>query len=669
MSLDYRADIDGLRAVAVLAIVLFHLGVDSFGGGYVGVDIFFVISGYLITAIIVRELDAGEFSVARFYERRVRRILPALIVVLVFTLAVGAYLLPPEGLERLGESAVATSVFLSNVFFFAGAGYFDGPSELKPLLHTWSLAIEEQFYLLFPWLLFLIHRYRQRLRSQVLIGLTITSFLACVAVTAVSDAAAFFLLPFRAWELLLGSLLALRLVVPLRRSLPRNALAVAGLAMILYSVFHFSPATRFPGAAAALPTVGTALLIYTGAADTTFINRLISARPLVFFGLISYSLYLWHWPIVVYAKRLLVNDFADAEIGILFLLSVLLATLSWKFVEAPFRVRTRLAPRKRLFTVATAVSLLVFAAATGFVVSEGLPQRDALMQVDETATAGPGWQHWKDCEEQGELDHAAPALCDIGAGSGSPAFMLWGDSHALALASAVNLAARERGVAGLIAVRTGCPPLLGVDRDNSRGRTCSTFNDAILRRLRESPEVDTVIVAARWTLAAIGERYKQESGGAVRLVDLAENATNDRGNAAIFERGLTRTFDALQNMGKRIVLVDSVPEIGFEVPSTHYVARLTGRDVNMMIAPDTTEFKTRTRPVAVVLDRVLAGREIVRIEPAAVLCATGRCEVVADGVPLYRDDNHLALKGNLLLVDSFAEVFSGLAADRPQEAL
>ena len=279
MTPKYRPDIDGLRAVAVLSIVFFHLDIPPFTGGYVGVDIFFVISGYLITSIIVRELQAGNFSIARFYERRVRRILPALVVVLVGTLLLGLLLLNPAQLEDLGKAAAATSVFSSNIFFFLGAGYFDGPSELKPLLHTWSLAVEEQFYILFPFVLILIARYAGGKFGGWLTALALLSFIACVAYTPQDETATFYLIPFRAWELLIGGILAVQLFRPLENKAARNLLSAAGLVMMLVAVFMFTPETLFPGYTAALPTLGTALIIYAGTGSTSLVVNRVLATP------------------------------------------------------------------------------------------------------------------------------------------------------------------------------------------------------------------------------------------------------------------------------------------------------------------------------------------------------------------------------------------------------
>ena len=652
MTPKYRADIDGLRAVAVLSIVLFHLDIEPFTGGFVGVDIFFVISGFLITSIIVRELAAGEFSMARFYERRVRRILPALMVVLAVTMLCGLWILGPEQFRELAGSAAATTVFSSNIFFFLGSGYFDGPSEFKPLLHTWSLAVEEQYYIFFPLLLLLIARRFSSRFAPWLLAISGLSFAACVLMTPSSEAAAFFLLPFRAWELLIGSLLALQLVAPPSDARARNLLSAAGLGMIFYSVFAYSSETPFPGVAAAVPTLGTAMIIQSGSGGASLVNRALGIRPMVFFGLISYSLYLWHWPVVVYAKTLLINEPNDLELSVVFALILLLSVLSWRFVETPFRDRRRLGPRPKLFATFAAASLVLMVASLGVRAVEDFPAggRDAL---SANAIDDPGWKHWKRCEELGEENPQRPELCRFGDESVPPDVLFWGDSHALALASAANLSAKRQQASGWLAVRTGCPPLLAVERP---GRTsCQAFNEAVLRFAGEHAEIDTVILAARWAISATGSRYKNETGRSVTLVDL--ESPGSAGNVPILATGLERTLRGLLALDKTIVLVGQVPEVGYDVPTANYSARLTGRNVNETIAPTRSEYEERTADVNRILAGLADAYPVSLIDPANRLCNADFCAVVEDGTPLYRDDNHLSLRGCVHLSPLFDQVF------------
>lgn len=652
MTPQYRPDIDGLRAVAVLSILFFHLGIAPFSGGYVGVDIFFVISGYLITSIIVREISAGNFSVAKFYERRVRRILPALAVVLIATMAMGAVLLSPAQFEDLGKAAAATSVFSSNIYFFLGAGYFDGPSELKPLLHTWSLAVEEQFYILFPFVLMLVARYGGARYFRWLVVLAAVSFVACAIVTPQREIAAFYLIPFRAWELLIGGVLALRIVPAFPNRVAANLASLLGVAMMLFAVFAYTHETTFPGVAAAAPTIGTALVIHAGMSDGLFVNRVLATRPMVFVGLISYSLYLWHWPAVVYAKHFLINEPTDLETVVILGFILVASTLSWRYVETPFRDRRRFAPRERLFAMFAGVFAIIIAANLYIVSSGGFPGRNTDASLTAELIADPGWQHWKDCEEAGEEDLAE--LCVLGANGPEPSFLFWGDSHALALASAVNLSASRRGVSGLIAVRTACPPLLRIDRPGET--SCAGFNDTILQYVADHAGLETVVIAARWALSTSGTRYKNESGRQVELTDVDAADGAETGNVRLFEAGLRRTVEALEALGRQVVVVAQVPEIGFDVPSANYSARLTGRDVNAMIAPTVEEFRERNAAASNVLTALAADYGVTLVEPAGLLCGETHCAVTLDDMPLYRDDNHLSLRGCIIVSSLFDEI-------------
>jgi hypothetical protein len=482
------------------------------------------------------------------------------------------------------------------------------------------------------------------------VSLGLISLLACIFWTRIDAAATFYLIPFRAWELLIGSVLALHMIPTVTSRGARNLLSFAGITMMLTSVFVYTPDTDFPGAAALLPTIGTALVIHAGAGGDAFINRMLSVRPLVFIGLISYSIYLWHWPIVVFAKQVLINEWTDFEASVILAVIILLSTLSWRFVETPFRNRRLFAPRERLFAIFMAVSVVVVSASLSMVFMNGFPARNTTTPMSDIMAADPGWQHWKDCEEAGERETAVPELCSIGREDVPPTFLFWGDSHALSMASAVHVSAQRQDAAGLLAIRTACPPLLSIDRTGET--SCREFNQSILEYVSGHPEIETVILAARWAFSTNGTRYKNESGRSVTLieVDSATSAKPDnRDNVALFELGLRRTIKALEEQGKNIVLVTQVPEVGHDVPSASYMAKLTGRDVNAMIAPSVEEYRERTASVSSVFDALRSERPVTIVDPSQLLCGDRDCRVVIDATPLYRDDNHLSLRGCVLV--------------------
>ena len=340
--MKYRKEIDGLRALAVFPVIFFHAGFDFFKGGFVGVDIFFVISGYLITTLIISELSENKFSIFNFYERRARRILPALFFVMAMCLPLSWLWLSPTDLKDFGQSLVAVSIFSSNILFWMESGYFETASEIKPLLHTWSLAIEEQYYIVFP--IFLMIIWRLGFKS-ILILLTLI-FLLSLGVSqwgALNHPnAAFYLLPTRGWEFLVGAFVAFYLIHNnyLKSYSINQLFSLIGFGMIIYSILVFDKSTIFPGLNALVPTIGTSLLILS-AVPNTIAYKLLSLKPLVSIGLISYSAYLWHQPVLVFTDRLILGELSDLLILFLCFISFILAWISWKYIEKPFRDKNK----------------------------------------------------------------------------------------------------------------------------------------------------------------------------------------------------------------------------------------------------------------------------------------------------------------------------------------
>ena len=348
--MQYRAEIDGLRALAVLPVILFHAGFELFSGGFVGVDVFFVISGYLITTIIISEMAEGKFSIVNFYERRARRILPALFFVMAACLPFAWLWLSPNDLKDFGQSLMAVSTFSSNILFWRESGYFDTASELKPLLHTWSLAVEEQYYILFP--IFLMFTWRLGVK-WILILLSIIFFislgLAQWGSYSSNAFAAFFLLPTRGWELLVGVFIAfyLKQFTHLKSHSANEFLSLLGLSMITYSIITFDSATPFPSMYTMIPVLGTGLLILCSV-PKTFTYNLLSFKFIVAMGLISYSAYLWHQPLFAFARHGLLGEVPNFLLMILCIASLLIGWLSWRYIEKPFRHKSFLR-RKFIF--------------------------------------------------------------------------------------------------------------------------------------------------------------------------------------------------------------------------------------------------------------------------------------------------------------------------------
>lgn len=653
--LRYRPDIDGLRAIAVLAVVFFHYGVPGFSGGFAGVDIFFVISGYLITALIGIEVQEGRFTVMRFYERRARRILPALFALLIATTIAATLMLFPNDFRRYAASALATVFFSSNFEFWRVTGYFDVAAIQKPLLHTWSLGVEEQFYLVFPAILLGLRRLGHRGRMLSIGGILLASLaLAIWGVRSVPDAA-FYLAPFRFWELMIGALLALGIVRPTKNEWIAGAASLAGTAGIAVSLTGYSHSTLFPGEAALLPCLGTALVIYGGASAKPLINRALSLRPVVFVGLISYSLYLWHWPIHVFARYYLYRDLTPLETAVCMAASFALAIVSWRFVERPFRNRRNGISRRNLFA-ATAVAmsgLTLFSSAA--LASRGWPERfgPAIRQIlfEEHDTDGLLAR----CFARPLAELNARDLCQIGTpGDIRPSFVLWGDSHADAILPAVEHEAQKQGLRGYFAGESSCAPLLGVFRPDTP--RCKAFNDKILQ-VALRPEVKTVILEARWGKNADGRAYGDEGNGFVPLSDDVAKARKPSDNAAIFTRGLNRTVDALLAANKHVVIIGAVPEVGWPVPQVLARIRLSGDDKHVYVPRKAFEHRQR---VTLPLFRELAKQPgVTALFPQRYMCGPKRCRVAIDGRPLYRDEHHLSVFGAHQLEPMVAGIFDG----------
>lgn len=629
----YRADIDGLRAVAVLAVLAHHLSVRIAPGGYVGVDVFFVISGYLITRIISRELADGSFSLAAFYQRRARRILPALGVVLAATLLIGWFVLAPSDYRNTAAASLSSIGFMSNVYFWRALsdGYFAGDAKLNPLLHTWSLGVEEQFYLVYPLLLLGLARYPRTRIVAVLGVLAAASLVAAEGMLGDKPVAVFFLSPFRAWELLAGALVACSPAVPAGRA-AREAVAVLALAAIAFAVFALDPGSRFPGFSALLPVLGAAALIGVGGSGGSAVTSLLGARPVAYVGLISYSLYLWHWPLLVFARSLTSADLRPVVLPVVAVASIAIAAASYEFIEKPFRRRgpgtqARWLPVGGLAALAlTAVAAIVLFASGG--AAERIGPDARLADAVRTEPI-----RFRECERR--LADPSSTLCTIGRAATAPRFAVWGDSHALAWLPGFDDALRDVGEAAIAAPSAGCPPLLGVE--NGSG-VCHARNDRVFRTLKDDPRIETVVLAGFWS------KYFADSNIALVAAD------GRTGNAEVAGAALRTTVQALRAAGKRVVLMGPVPTYPVDIPLE--IAR-----IDLGGTPPDTTTKTAVRAANAAFystATALSVEGVSFVDPAEWLCDPD-CALVAGGNLLYRDSNHLSPRGAALFSSSIRE--------------
>lgn len=620
----YKLEIDGLRAIAVLAVVLYHAGLPLISGGYVGVDVFFVISGYLITSLLATEYgEAGRIDFVAFYSRRVRRLLPALYVVVFASIALGFWLLSPAAMHRgLLESGAASLSFVANFYFQRTTGnYFDGPADEVPLLHLWSLAVEEQFYLVLPLLLVaaMVWRGRRGL-ALVLAAATLLSLLFAEHWLQIQPAVAFYQMPTRFWELAAGGLVSL---IPRERLSTRSAtvMMAAGLCLLLAAIV-IGPGSHFPGAGALPAVLGAAIALWCihDGAGLGAPGLLLRARPAVFFGLISYSLYLWHWPLLAF-QRLSMQ--AQPHLGDklwICLLAVVIAYLSWRYVESPFRRHDRAASPRRTVLAGAACSLVLVATCLLLARSVPQPQHDPGWAITQDRPANTAPCHYGLSTEVSGLP---PQSCNSLSGR-VPEMVLLGDSHALAwrpFAWAVAAASKSSAASFTM---DSCPPLSNFE--TKRGdypqhwRNCRHFNDLAITYIRRvKPEV--VILSGRWLLyfqsrQSIGDSFQSpESTG----------------------QGIEELVAAIAPNAKRIVLMGPLPELREAAAKC-----VTVGSVDRCAMPR-SRYEQLAIPVWAAFSRIADRHPNVElVNPADFFCDQRRCPVMKDGFSLFWDSNHVS---------------------------
>ncbi len=646
--MHYRREIDGLRAVAVIPVILFHAGLGPFGGGFAGVDVFFVISGYLIAGIVLDDIEAGRFTLARFYERRIRRIVPALFVMMAALIPLFWTVLPPAQFRELATGMAAAALSAANILYFNVAGYFDTAAELKPLLHTWSLAVEEQFYIVFPLAAAWLWPRGRRTFAIAMIVVTALSFGAAWLSAPRWPDAAFYLPHTRAWELGAGVLAALALRNgPVRDSGP---LALSGLALTLASFILVDAETPWPGPATLMPVGGTVLLILF-ASPRTLAGRLLGHRVTVGLGLISYSAYLWHVPLFVLARTVSIGEPSTALMAGLALLSLALAWASWVFVETPFRRPSSSlhGGRRAIFAAAIATGATFVGFGIVANVTRGLPAR-LPEAVREIATwRDRDWAEARRCAIDAPDAPIDRATCVFGNRDRVDTVLL-GDSHAMTLARRLGERLGADGGHGLLQLTSpGCIPVAGLRRVGARER-CPLFN------ARFQAEIDTVVrpravvLFARWTLYAEGTQYDNGEGGIGRgpagfvvPVDAADSYVADTGRLAAYRAAIAAEIARHIGHGRRVVLVYPVPEVGWDVPMTMAARMMRGEIGAAPLSTSAERFRARAAAAHAALDAVPDHPGLLRVRPETLFCDSaiaGRCMAEFDGLPAYVDDHH-----------------------------
>ena len=657
----HRREIDGLRSIAVLAVVFYHFAVPGFRGGFVGVDIFFVISGFLIGGILWRDQsEDGRLSLARFYLRRIRRLAPAYFTMAAISLIVAFFLLLPFEFREFGKGLIAATVYLSNVLFYRQAGYFDSASEEKIFLHTWSLSVEEQFYLFLP-LVFLLFGRSKQVMIWAMGVMALASAVACIALTPSNQTATFYLFPFRAWELLVGVLLAIAGAEKRLHWSFHPGFSWAGLVLVLAAIFLLTPGTAFPGWQAGIPVMGTLLLILNGQNDNP-VNRVLAMQGPVFIGLISYSLYLWHWPVMTFSTYLRQEYSGPLEVTGWITLSLILAWLSWKFVEQPVRLATNLSTRW-LLDGAVGASAVMLAAGAVIYKQDGMINRFDEPARTHIAATADFLQDWSRCR----VDDSGPLkgieVCPIGPEGKAPALLIWGDSHVRAFYEGLSLAAKEKNRAALVIWRAGCAPLFDLEKDENsatemQNRACRLANDQIRAAIPGMAFKDILLIG-RWSYYANGTGIGVDERNEIRLSPVTGQGALQRD---LFAGAVRDSLSWLATQVENVFVLRQVPEIA-NYDSRQFARGLAhGRMSNELAETrqriPTADLQTRNEAPDSALKSLQALGMIRVLDSWPYFCDPDVCNALHDGVGQYFDNNHLTNAASMRLRGLFDPVLN-----------
>jgi len=654
--------IDGLRGIAVLAVVVYHFVPASLSGGFIGVDIFFVISGFLIGSILWRELTTrGTISLGAFFLRRIRRLAPAYFVMAAVTAVVAYLVLLPFEFREFGKSLIASVVYLSNVHFFREAGYFDIASENKVLLHTWSLSVEEQFYLALPLLVLLLRR-SPRLLVGALVAIFIASLAACVLLTPRAPTATFFLFPFRAWELLAGVLLAIAFAE--RNLSARYGAWVSwfGIGFIAASLVLIRPGHGFPGYQVVLPIIGTTMLL-ANVRDRNPVNAALAWPPLVFVGLISYSLYLWHWPVLTLSSYFRDGYASPTETVAWLAVAFGVSILSWRFVERPVR-EARSFPAIGLLGASAMASAVLLAAGGMAYIRDGMPARfgpEVRMHIEASADF---FQDWSRCSVPEDGPLTGIEVCPVGA-DGPATFLVWGDSHVRAFKEGIELAAREQGASGLLVWRAGCPPLFEIEKRESattplQDEACTDANALMRQALPQLKEmgIEKVLLIGRWAYYAQGGGIGSDAVNTIELMSGAGTPARDQGE--VFTDAILASVEEIAGYIPAVYVLQQVPEIPF-YDSREVARRLAhGADPaeeQKRFVVSMQEVEARTRPSEAGFLELADNDSRIRWLPThGRLCEGDHCTSIHAARSYYFDNNHITNTAAMALRDLFAPV-------------
>ena len=641
--MKYRPEIDGLRAIAVLAVIFFHAGYKVFSGGYVGVDIFFVISGYLITSIILKEREKkGGFSLFYFYERRARRILPALFFVMIVSFLLSWFWLIPSDMKDFSKSLISVSFFVSNIFFWSESDYWDVENELKPLLHTWSLAVEEQFYMIYPMLLLLVTKLGKRSILIIIVMLAAISLFLSQRWLKYDQAASYFLLPTRVWELAIGAIVALLLLddrykdnykfMYLTKGRISEILAVFGVFLIIYSIISFNNMTYFPGLNALFPTIGAALVILF-ASKENLIGKILSAKILVVIGLLSYSAYLWHQVLFAFARHKVVTKPSDFDFILLVLLTFLMAYLSWKFIERPFRDKNKLPTNVVLKYFILSTIGFVSVGYAGYY-SDGFseyPLRNKLpiSVIEKRLEENTGLS--KDCDRKFTLTPNCRT-------NDSPEILVWGDSFAMHIVD--GLVASYNDVGLIQFTKSFCGPffdLAPISRDFTIywAKGCLNFTESVRQWVEKNKSI---------RYAVISSPFSQYLRSGNRLVDRDGNVHD--ADFELVKKEFLNTLRFFERQGIIPVIFSPPPASDFDIGRCLVKAEWFNYSLDMCNFR-VDQLSENIRLAYNFLYSLPKKYSIIYLDK--FICKNNTCLSHIEDIWIYRDDGHLSKDGSTIL--------------------
>jgi peptidoglycan/LPS O-acetylase OafA/YrhL len=630
--MKFRKDVNGLRAVAVIPVIIYHFKPEYCPGGYIGVDVFFLISGFIITKVILKEIEKGSFSLIHFYAKRIRRILPALICMICGTLLIGAFFLPPQTYRSLSNQSIAAFLPFSNLYYYLKQGYFQSSEYQYPLLHTWSLAVEEQFYLAYPLLLTIAFRFFSKYIKNfffIILGFSIS-----IAIYLIDDNNLSFYMPFtRAWEFLIGATLAANIIPEVKSRLSSNVLSYLGVICIILSYIIFSNKDTCPTLYAPISLIGTSLIIHSGNSHKSHIYEALSFKPITFIGIISYSLYLWHWPIFVFYQKYKIEELSFPDLSIVSLLTIIVSYLSWKLIEVSFRNKTS-DKKTYLYASITIFTLCLFAFCIR--INAGFPQRfpkETLHYLDQTTRDNI----YSDALRNREKPYNIDENFIYGSIQKTPQYAIWGDSHADAIVMKVDDIFRKHDKSFKLIAMGGTPPILNYHKQDKKNK----FSQAAYNSIIEDKKIKEVIIFCRWSVYIYG---KESNLGPAENYSthnyLSQDTSSIEEQEALFKDRLNKTVLSLIEKGKKVTLLGPVPSVGYKVPELCFYCKQRDLPITHFFT-EALYYDQRNSFVISVLKNLSKNKDITYI-PIDDIYRRGEKMRIVDktGMPLYYDDDH-----------------------------